>query len=433
MADHKLAHAPHQYGSLERRIARLIGRFPRMKAWTKQAYARTAYHLIGGHDTTQVALGKLRKIGAPSTETFFGYYDKSPLSGHGWLLCHAARHPSHRRPRPQDSIAVQLFDFKAGECTQPVMSLSTRSYNWQQGARAHWLDDEHFIFNDFDPQERRYVSRLHSASAQKELRRYDHAVQDSWRREYFLAINYRRLQALRPEYGYCNLPPLDGRALASLDDDGIWRVEQCSGRGRLIYTLSAICRTGAMDDAGQARHKVNHLMIAPGGDRFIFLHRYFVGQLKFDRLMLAASDGSELRVLAANEMVSHCFWIDDATLLCYLRGPTGRDGYYTVEADTGQMKPLLDGALDTMGDGHPYVQGRRFVTDTYPDKRRMQHLILADLHSGAVTALGRFHQDFRYNGETRCDLHPRIAPDGRGVFFDSVCDGRRRLYFLELE
>jgi len=132
-------------------------------------------------------------------------------------------------------------------------------------------------------------------------------------------------------------------------------------------------------------------------------------------------------------MVSHCFWIDNANLLCYLRGPNGRDGYYQVDVDTGAIKPLLDGALDAFGDGHPHVHGQQFVTDTYPDKRRMQHLVMGDLRSGTLTHLGQFHQDFGYGGQSRCDLHPRWAPDGSGVFFDSVCDGRRRLYFLELE
>src|SRR5690606_20199189 len=238
------------------------------------------------------------------------------------LLCHAAQHSSHRPPLPRDEIAVQVFDFNAGEYTRPVRSFMTRSYNWQQGARAHWLDDEHFIFNDFDSKRQRYISRLHSVSSQKELHRYEHAVQDSWGLEYFLAINYRRLQALRPDYGYCRLPALSERELSALNDDGIWRVEL--GSSRLIYTLADICRVESADDFDRAKHKVNHLMISPDGSRFIFLHRYFIGRFKSDRLMLGASDGAGLRVLAAHGMVSHCFWVDADTLLCFMRGPNGR-------------------------------------------------------------------------------------------------------------
>ena len=181
------------------------------------------------------------------------------------------------------------------------------------------------------------------------------------------------------------------------------------------------------------RQAFGDVMIAPDGRQFIFLHRYFIGRRKYDRLMLAAADGSGLRVLSANGMVSHCFWINGGALLCYLRGPTGRDGYHIVDTLTGRSESLFAGALDTMGDGHPHIHDDWFVTDTYPDRRRMQHLIKANLRTGKITELGRFVHSFRYGGETRCDLHPRIAPDGRQVFFDSVCSGRRRLYCLETE
>lgn len=421
-----------QYGALERRIARMLSDFPRLKSWVKLAYARAAYHVSGGRGAKATASGQVSRVGAEDVETFFGYYDKSPLSADGWLLCHAARHPSTRPPQASLNVAVQVFDFGARTLDRPTLSIDTNCYNWQQGARAHWLDGDHFIFNDFDARAQRYISRVHSASGRGETRRYDHAVQDSYGKEYFLSIDYRRLQALRPDYGYRNLPPLEDAALARLDNDGIWRVNQDSGASRLIYTLQDVCDIHPEADFRQARHKVNHLMIAPDGRRFIFLHRYFLGQRKFDRLMLGTADGSQPRVLAAHGMVSHCFWVDDATLLCYARGPSGFDGYYFVDTNTGAMDSLFAGALDSMGDGHPHVHGDWFVTDSYPDRRRMQHLLRAHLRTGDIEELGCFHQSFRYGGETRCDLHPRLSPDGAQVFFDSVFAGRRGLYFLEL-
>lgn len=423
MADH--------YGVVERRIAHLLSRFPMLKAWVKHGYARAAYYLSGGRDAALATRTPLRQVGPAGIETFFGYYDKSPLSSSGWLLCHGSSHASVERPRADRCVAVQVYDFRSHDCTRPVLSIDTRSYNWQQGARAHWLDGEHFIFNDFDAERRRYICRVWSIAQRRETRRYDLPVQDSWRREYFLSINYRRLQALRPDYGYRNLPPPDAAALAALDDDGILRVEQTGGGQRLLYSLRDICRSGFDPMFEQAVHKVNHVMIGPDGRNFVFLHRYFIGRRKFDRLMLGSADGAPLRILSAHGMVSHCFWRDETALLCYLRGPSGRDGYHLVDIATARITPLFEGRLDGMGDGHPHVHGRHFVTDTYPDRRRMQHLLRGDLHTGEVIELGRFHHGFRYGGETRCDLHPRYSPDGRYVFFDSVCSGRRRLCFLE--
>ncbi len=420
-----------EYGALERRLARMLSRFPLVKSVAKHGYARTVYALGGGRKAAHVAQAPVHEVGSTDTDTFFGYYDKSPLTPSGWLLCHACRHPSNRPPRQGQSVDVQVYDFGKQRLEQPLMSFTTQCFNWQQGARAHWLDDDHFIFNDLDAQRRCFVSRVVSVSRRAEVLRYDHAVQDSWRREYFLSINYRRLQALRPDYGYGALPPLDAADLANLKADGIWRVEQHSGTSRLLYSLRQICLTGRDTDFAQAMHKVNHVMIAPQGRHFIFLHRRFIGRRKSDRLMLAAADGTDLRVLSDNGMVSHCFWINNTSLLCYMRGPNGRDGYHKVDIHSGQIDPVFDSALGSLGDGHPHVQGEWFVTDTYPDKRRMQHLLRGNLLTGEVRPLGRFHHSFRYGGEARCDLHPRISGDGRWVFFDSVCSGRRRLHFLE--
>lgn len=421
-----------QYGALERRIARLLSDFPRLKSCIKLSYARAAYLLSGGRAAKTATQRPLSRIGSNDYETFFGYYDKSPLSADGWVLCHASYHPSNRPPRASHPVCVQVFDFGANALTDPILSLETACYNWQQGTRAHWLDGDHFIFNDFDADARKYISRVTSVAGRSEVQRYDYPVQDSFGREYFLSLNYRRLQALRPDYGYRNLPPLDDSTLARLDNDGIWRVEQDSGLARLLYSLQDVCDVEPQPDFLEAQHKVNHIMISPDGGRFIFLHRYFLGRRKFDRLMMGAADGSGLRLLSDHGMVSHCFWATNNTLLCYARGPSGFDGYYTVDTTSGAMQSLFDGALDAMGDGHPHVHGDWFITDTYPDRRRMQHLLRGNLRDGSVQELGAFHQSFRYGGETRCDLHPRIAPDGKSIFFDSVFEGRRGLYCMDV-
>jgi len=56
-----------------------------------------------------------------------------------------------------------------------------------------------------------------------------------------------------------------------------------------------------------------------------------------------------------------------------------------------------------------------------------------NLKSKNLKKLGEFFQSFSFYGETRCDLHPRFSFDGRKVFFDSVHEGKRYLYMMELE
>src|SRR5690606_2827407 len=116
-------------------------------------------------------------VGEEGYETFFGYYDKSPVSQNGWVLCHASSHPTSRPPSARLPISVQVYDFNSGRLSEPVLSIETSAYNWQQGARALWLDGDQFIFNDFDPQAGRYIARVYSVAARREVQRFDHAVQ----------------------------------------------------------------------------------------------------------------------------------------------------------------------------------------------------------------------------------------------------------------
>ncbi|RTZ42383.1 glycosyl transferase [Candidimonas sp. SYP-B2681] len=418
-----------QYGSVERNIAKFLSKFPAVKSGIKSAYARLMY-IRNKTDSKAISTYRIATIGKENLNTFFGYYDRKPLSENGFLICHSTTHPTDRKP---DGNGLDILIFSLEELATPVFGVKTKVYNWQQGARAHWLDSDLFIFNDFDSAKQRYISRVFSLKKRKEVNRYDLPVQDSFRRDYFLAIDYRRIQALRPDYGYRNLPGLNDNEMADIGKDGVWKVDQRSGHSTLLYSIADVCAVESDPCFATAKHKINHVMISPDGQKFIFLHRYFVGKRKFDRLFLAQANEKKLKILSNHEMVSHCFWVNDNALISYMRGPTGRDGYYIINTDTGQITPYSNGKLDSMGDGHPHVHGNWFITDTYPDKSRMQHLLKASLVDGEVEVLGQFFQDLRFGGETRCDLHPRVSPDGTKVFFDSVFNGKRKLCMLDLQ
>lgn len=418
-----------QYSFAERRIAKFLSQFPLVKAGVKSLYGRLVF-MLNKPEFRTLSTHLIVSVGDPALNTFFGYYDKSPVSGAGFLLCHASAHPTNQKPDSKNEVDILVFSID--DLALPLLQVSSKVYNWQQGARAHWLDDDQFIFNDFDTDNQRYISRVFSLRERKEVKRFDLPVQDSYKRDYLLAINYRRILALRPDYGYRNLPALNDTEIAGLDDDGIWRIDQNTGVSRLLYSIADVCKVAAEPAFNAAKHKINHVMISPGGDRFIFLHRYFLGKRKFDRLLVADATGNALKVLSNNDMVSHCFWTSNNTLISFMRGPEGNDGYYLVDVDSGAIKSFSDGKLDRLGDGHPHAHAGWFITDTYPNKSRMQHLLKADFATGQVEELGQFFQSFKFGGETRCDLHPRVSPDGSKVFFDSVFNGTRKLYMLDL-
>lgn len=416
------------YNPLERTIARMLARAPFFKRIIKKAYSQFVY-LRSKKDYEYKSDFDVVCLNADqSCESFFGYFDKSPVSKSGNTLMHKTTDKTDRLPQSNKVVSLVVIS-STGD---PLFEVETCTFNWQQGSRAHWLDEEYFIFNDYDTENQKYISRIFSIVTQQEVKRFGYAVQDSYQSDYFLSLNYCRLMAMRPDYGYRNLPAMADDKLRLTDNDGIWKIAIESGESELLLSLSDVKEIDHEPNFDTAIHKINHVSISRSGEHFIFLHRYFVGQRRVDRLMLSTADGKKVKSLAAYGMVSHCFWADDSTILGYLRGPAEKDAYWLIDIHTGNMTHFANSVLDSYGDGHPHVVGDWFITDTYPDKARMQYLMLCNWKTGEVKRLGEFLHGSNFNGETRCDLHPRMSADGNTILFDSVFSGRRQLYYIDL-
>ncbi|EKO3884592.1 glycosyl transferase [Vibrio metschnikovii] len=398
-----------------------------MKSFAKSVYSRFVYARSKKSYRVQTSF----PVDGLDTkgESFFGYYDKSPSNSSGLVLGHCSEDSTAVNPFAYKAIKLALF---SPDLENILWSTNTRAYNWQQGARLHWLNDEFFIYNDFNAIKQRYMAKVVSSKSLELVKQFDYPVQDSYKTDYFISLNYQRLMTLRPDYGYRNLPPLNNDELNECEQDGLWRVDFETGKSDLLISITDARKVNPRDEFDAAVHKFNHVMISPNGERFIFMHRYLIGKRRFDRLLLADAKTGALKLLSDFGMVSHCFWADDNTVLGYMRGPEEKDGYWLLDVDTGEFTPFAHEVLSKYGDGHPHVVGDWFITDTYPDKARMQHLLMCNWKTGEVKHVGEFLHGFQFSGETRCDLHPRLTPDGKAVYFDSVFTGERKLYRMEL-
>jgi hypothetical protein len=85
-------------------------------------------------------------------------------------------------------------------------------------------------------------------------------------------------------------------------------------------------------------------------------------------------------------------------------------------------------------DGHcSFSPNRRWIlTDTYPDKNRLSTLKVFNCEDGHELILGRFYSHPSYSGEIRCDLHPRWSRTGSKICFDSVHEGSRQMYVMDV-
>ncbi len=418
-----------RFSSFERMLSRRLRRFPRIKRSAKRVYQRTIYPLY--RKTSNLKSDReITLIGPDRCDTFFGYYDKSPESNEGYVLCHMAAFATRVPPRPENPVQVALFS--PDNLREPVFTREVTSYNWQQGCRLQWVGDDEFLFNIYDGERNRYRSVLIDRKNGKVEHIFDEPVQDAFGLEFYISLNYDRLNAFAPDYGYRNRNVGSRGRLPDLDEDGILHVCMKTGKTVLLYSFTDLCKVDYDPLFDDADHTVNHLMISPNGDKFLLLHRYFVRGRRFDRLLLASVGERSLKLIARNGMVSHYGWIDNDSIIAYLGSSMLVDGYFLISTRDGTRERFGNGSLDGMGDGHPHVNGGFFVTDTYPDRARMQKLILADHRRQNFRLLAEFHHGFGFGGECRCDLHPRFSPGGDRVYFDSVHSGARRMARMEI-
>lgn len=414
------------FGAKERFVAKLLNSFPGVKQVIKKAYIKLNALVYKKHYTDKVLIGdsEIETLWRGHEESFFGYYDKCPENGHGDVLVHLTDYNTQNIPSAVQSIKIGVV-FNDGR--QEVIGKTT-SYNWQQGARAMWLNDELVIYNAYDGE--KYVAQVYSIKEMKVVKTFDEPVQEVFGTDYFLSIDYRRIMAVRPDYGYRNMAPLTDAEMKSVMDAGIVKVDYDTGKETVLISMEEILKVSPKEIFKHCVHVVNHLMLSPKGFGLAFVHRYYEGRRRHDRLMYY--DGCKLSCVLDDDMVSHYCWLNEEQLFGYVR-VKGNDGFYTINTKTGIVEAC--DALNALGngDGHPTYHDGKIIVDTYPDKSRMQQLMMLDLKTRQVKPIIEVYQSVKYLNETRCDMHPRFAPDGKSVYFDTVFSGKRSLCKINLQ
>ena len=84
-------------------------------------------------------------------------------------------------------------------------------------------------------------------------------------------------------------------------------------------------------------------------------------------------------------------------------------------------------------DGHPSYSpdGKLVVTDNYPDRTRIASVRI--MRDNQIEVVARVFAPFRYDNDTRCDLHPRWSRDGTKICFDAAFEGHRGLYVVDIK
>nr|QNO45268.1 hypothetical protein GHMBFEBI_00002 [Methanosarcinales archaeon ANME-2c ERB4]QNO46810.1 hypothetical protein FAOAFBCF_00008 [Methanosarcinales archaeon ANME-2c ERB4] len=372
----------------------------------------------------------VRRITDGPSHHFFGYYDKCPWNRSSrYLLSHRVEFMD-RPPEQDDEVCIGYSELENGNTWYPLAR--TKAWNWQQGAMLRWnpASTKNVLFNDRDSQGFVGIS-LDIVTGEKRV--YPKPIytmtQDG---TVALSLNFARLHINRPGYGYVGIQDRWADD-PHPSEDGIYRMDMQSGDYSLILSLHDLANYQPDEMMTTAKHWVNHLQINPDGTRFLFLHRWSSQDVLFhSRLFSMALDGSELKLVLDYGMVSHYDWFDNENLLVWGRHPMKGDRYYLINVPSGAVKVMGDDVLTC--DGHcSFSPNKKWIlTDTYPDQYGMRTLILYRMSDGKRIDVDRFYSPKEIWGEIRCDLHPRWNPDGTQVCIDSVHEGQRQVYVVDV-
>ncbi len=380
-------------------------------------------------------LPPVRTITRGPKHHWFGYYDKLEFDPTCRYVLGMEVDFEGRSPKPDDVIRVGMVDLKEGD--KWIELGQTRAWCWQQGCMLQWRPGSKTEVLWNDRQGDRFVCHVLDVFTRRK-RTIPHPVYTvSPCGKWAVAPDFRRVNDMRPGYGYTGLPDPHADELAP-SDTGIFRVDLDTGDSQLVVSLSDIAKVPFPGrDLTPMKHYFNHLLVSPDGSRFEFLHRWRgPGVRSFGtRMLTAAPDGSDVRIVDPSGYTSHFIWRDPEHILAWSRHESHGGAFYLFEDKTGGRVEIVGQGVMTVNGHCTYLPGNEWIlNDTYPQgKERLQSPYLYHVKTGKRVWLGHFHLPPEYRGEWRCDTHPRFSPDGRSVVIDSPHTGEgRQLHLIDV-
>lgn len=373
----------------------------------------------------------IRSLTSGPAAHWFGYYDKIQFDPEDQYVLGMEVNFEDRAPAPHDSIILGMIDVKDNDRWIPFAE--TTAWCWQQGCLLQWLpgSSREVIYNI--RMDARYASVVQNVFT-GEKRTLPHPIYSvSPDGKTAVSLNFSRVGQTRPGYGYNGFPDPNENIHAP-DDDGLFSVDLKTGEAKFILSLAQIADFEPDETTPMGKHWFNHLLFNTDGTRFIFLHRWHRADGKgwYTRGFTMKPDGEERFCFNNHGMVSHFIWRDPDHLLAWSREPESGNKFHLYKDKTDIVTVVGEEALTVDGHCTYSPNGEWILTDTYPDRERMQKLMLYRPADGKLVSLGRFYQAQPADVQLRCDLHPRWSRNGKYICIDSKCSGQRQLYLLDV-
>ncbi|MFW6389940.1 MAG: hypothetical protein ACOCZT_02375 [Halanaerobiales bacterium] len=360
---------------------------------------------------------------------FFGFHDKVPWSEDNKKLLAHKFDIENRKIKKGDTVEIGYFHGDNFMKFKPLAE--TEAWNWQQGSMLQWLKKEEIIFNYWNGNKN--VAKVIDLDGNciYQLPCPIGAVSHDGR--YVLGYSFTRLNRGMPGYGYANENDKNKNILAP-QNAGLYLMDIETKKMEMLFSINEIKNFKPVSSMKDAYHFFTHCLFSFDDSRFLFLHRWKrKGERLYSRLIACDIDGGNIHVFPTNGMVSHFTWIDEGKVFAYANTADDGDAYYIFKDKEASYYKISNKLYNS--DGHPQYLPKNdlIVTDTYPDKYRIQKLSIFDIPGKEKNIIAKLKSPLGYKNEIRCDLHPRWDREGKMICFDSAHTGKRSLCTLKLK
>lgn len=250
-----------------------------------------------------------------------------------------------------------------------------------------------------------------------------------------LGINFGRIFAFRPGYGYAGFTDeyADVNAPA---EDGVFLVDMESGHSRQIVSYDKLAPIAGF--TSKQKILINHITFNTTSDRFLMLVRNFGTSESpgwSTSLVISDLDGN-CRAVLKNTYFSHYLWLSDKELLAHCTVEGDRKSMYVINVDTGTWveydMPYFHGTYNPDIHCNMAPNGRYIIGDGY-DIDGYRYLMAYSIQTGKERELLRVKSVTPHGiADIRTDLHARFVWGGRYITFDTTQNGRRDVIQIDL-
>lgn len=376
----------------------------------------------------------------PKDHLFASYYAINAWSADGRYATVLETGGKNRLPDETDVAVLGVVDAQEGNRFVPLTE--TRCWNFQEATMAYWLataPQTQFIFNDLV--DGKFVSVIFDCAA-KTRRILPHPISAvSPDGKWAVSINYARLRLTRPDYGYGGNGQDARSGVTWPEDDGLWLMNLENGEAKLIASVAAVRDRMPQVKDPKALAYFCHTVFSRDSSKIFWLARSVEGLSgqkvvsKWETTAFTCNrDGTDVRRCFPDGWGgSHFNWLDGERMLVTAKYNAAVFSHVLFTVGKTDYTRLGRGMLDFDGHGVFSADGRWMATDSYPDRLFERKLMVMRMDDQAILPLGTFFVPEIYRETySRCDLHPRWRPDGKMLAFNSVHEGSRQVYVIDV-